>query len=61
VADLTPGPEETPELQGIYTVDDYINLDLTIYRAMHIGESSVVFSHEDDARRADLDHPVAAS
>jgi hypothetical protein len=48
VVDHTPDQEETPELQGRYTVGDYINLDLTIWHAMHIVEASVVFVLVDD-------------
>src|SRR5215207_1974139 len=48
VAEDAPRPEEMPDLQGRYMVGDYINLDLSIYRRMHVLEASVVFSHEDD-------------
>jgi hypothetical protein len=48
VVDHTPDQEETPKLQGRYTVGDYINLDLTIWHAMHIVEASVVFVLVDD-------------
>ena len=48
MAEDAPRPEEMPDLQGRYMVGDYINLDLSIYRRMHVLEASVVFSHEDD-------------